>query len=142
MLPGGDTIDKKDLVTVRDFVPGDLNFILSTWLRGLKYGNDLFNDIPSDIYFPNYKMIVEAMLAKPHTEIKVSCLVEDPEVILGYSVYHASVLDWVFVKRAWRGIGIARSLVPSTITAVSHLTKSGRSILQRRQGIIFNPFAV
>lgn len=135
-------IDKTNLVTVRDATPGDRNFILATWLRGLRFGNDWFRIIPSDIYFTAYHAYIEAILAKPNTTVKIACLKDDTEVVLGYAVYTGDRLDWVFVKQAWRAIGLAKSLVPQSITSVSHLTKVGLSLLKRRPNVIFNPFDI
>ena len=96
-----------------------------------------------------YHNILEKFLLRPGVNIKVACLKDDPEVILGYSVSRnikngeadISVVDWVFVKAAWRKIGIGKLLMPTKINAVTHLTKSGRSIVEQKlPNVIFNPF--
>lgn len=135
-------LERNELVAVRDFLPDDKNFILSTWLKGLRYGNDWFEAIESKTYFEFYRNVLEAILSNPNISVKVACLKEDKEVILGYSVYSGNRLDWVFVKKAWRGIGISKSIVPESITIVSHLTNVGKSILRKRPTIKFNPFAL
>jgi hypothetical protein len=136
-------VSKTESVAVRDYVLGDYNFIISTWIKGLKYGNEWFNLIEQKAYFENYHKVIEKYLANPGASIRVACLKSDPEVILGYSVTHSdnTVLDWVFVKSAWRGIGIAKSLVPTTAKKVTHVTKVGVSILKKQPGLEFNPFA-
>lgn len=132
-------IDPK-LIAVRDSLPGDRAFILATWLRGLYYGETYYSDIPKDVFMKHYHDILEARMAQ--SVIKVSCLRDDPEVILGYSVYHdsagAGVLDFIFVKKAWRKNGIAHSLLPPNFRFCSHLTKLGKSI--KPADITFNPF--
>lgn len=135
-------LQKSDLVSVRDYLPGDRNFILATWLRGLRYGNEWFEAVDQKIYFDFYNKVIEIILNRPDTQVKVACLKDDPEVILGYSVYTGGVLHWVFVKKAWRSIGIMKSLLPEGIVAVSHLTTVGKSILRRHPGVVFNPFAL
>ena len=132
---------KSELIGIRDSNPGDINFILATWLRGLKYGNDWFQMIDPDIYFSIYQSAIEAILAKPNITVKVACLKDDPEVVVGYAVYANQRLDWVFVKKAWRGIGIAKSLIPDDIKTVSHITAVGKKILHKHQGVKFNPFS-
>lgn len=133
-------MDKSSLVAIRPWTPADRNFILATWLKGLRYGNDWYGLIDADAYYKNYHAFLEKLLASPGVAVSVACLKEDPEVILGYSVSHGTVLDWIFCKKAWRGIGIARSLVPADIDSVSHLTDAGRSILKRNPAVKFNPF--
>lgn len=135
-------LERANLVALRDITPSDRNFVFATWLRGLKYGNDFFNAIEAEVYYKVYNKYIEAVLARPQVTVKFACLRDDPEVVLGYAVYEGPVLHWVFVKKAWRSIGIAKSLVPETITTVTHLTLAGKSILhkQRYYGIVFNPF--
>ncbi len=118
----------------------DWNFILSTWLKGLRYGNDWFGLIEAPVYYANYQRHIESILQSPVTTIRVACLPDAPEVILGYAVMRGDRLDWTFVKKAMRGYGIAKRLVPDTIKSVSHLTDAGRAILKKRPSITFNPF--
>lgn len=133
-------IDKKDLIDIRDAIEDDLSFIFSTWLKGLRYGNDWFELIESSAYYENYHKTIQKILASDSTTVKIACLKESPGVILGYSVYRNSILDYVFVKKAWRKIGIAKSLVPEKITTVTQMTNTGRQLLNKYPGTVFNPF--
>lgn len=138
---------KNDLYIVREFQEADKNFIFATLLRGLYYGNSFFSDVPKDIFMGNYHRIIEGILENPATVVRVACLKDDSEVILGYSIARQagdqSVLDYVFVKPAWRKIGIAKNLMPPNIFAVSHLTKQGHSMLKAKlPGVMFNPFLI
>ncbi len=137
-------LDKKDLFSIRGSVDADRNFILATWLRGLKYGNDWFHAIDSEAYYKHYQAVLQALLDRPTTEVKVACLKDDPDVILGYLVHKGPRIDWVFIKSAWRGIGIARSLIPPGAHTVTHLTKVGMIILKKHPelALTFNPFAL
>lgn len=135
-------INKSELVSIRPGQIQDRNFILATWLKGLRFGNDWFELIESHIYFAAYHQVIDSILANPETLVAVACLKEDPEVILGYSIANQDTLHWVFVKKAWRSIGIAKSLVSDTTTTVTHVTDTGRSILRKRPGVRFNPFAM
>lgn len=143
------TVAKKELIDVRPYGETDKNFVLATWLRGLYYGDTFFSNIPKTIFMENYHSILENFIKRNSEAIQVACLREDPEVILGYSVVRdikigeadISVLDWIFVKTAWRGIGISKMLVPNKINACTHLTKLGASIIKNKYpNIIFNPF--
>lgn len=133
------SVDKKDLLTIRDKHDADINFIMATWLRGLRYGNDWFELIESNAYYDNYHKFIENLLAKPNVTVKISCLKEDPEVILGYSVFEGNTAHFVFVKKSWRNIGIAKSLLPESTNRATHITKPVIEIM-RRYKISFNPF--
>lgn len=142
------TIDRKDLITIRDYLPSDKPLVLATWLKGVYYG-DWYQNIPKAIFMENYRALLDRVLASPNTKIKMACLKDDPDTILGYSVYHTkiydgnrvTVLDWVFIKAAWRSIGIAKSLLPPDVQAFTHASKSGLAIAkQKYPHLIFNPF--
>lgn len=132
-------MNKYELIAFREANPDDKSFIFATWLRGLRYGNDWFELIEKATYFRVYHAALERLLTSGVT-IKVACLKDEPNVILGYAVYKGNRLDWVFVKKSWRGIGICHDLVPEEIRKVSHLTKTGRALLAKRSYLVFDPF--
>lgn len=136
-------MNKADLIAIRGPQPGDKNFILATWMKGLKYGNDLFGLIDTGVYFTAYQTVIEAILDSPQTLVRIACLKDEPEVILGYSVLNLeqNAAHFCFVKAAWRSIGIARSLVPETTTTFTHLTKAGEAILKKKK-LKYNPFII
>jgi hypothetical protein len=131
-----------DLYEVRDYRESDLNFILATWLRGLKYGNDWYNLITPEVYFNTYKVVIQHILKHPGTSTKIACLKDDSDVILGYAVLNKqhTVLHWSFVKSPWRNIGIMKTLVPRSVEVVTHMTKVGLGLLRKNPGMTFNPF--
>ena len=132
------------LYNIRDGKANDLHLILATFLRGLYYGDSWFSLIPKNIFMANYKRVIEAILSNPNTAVKVACLPDDPDVILGYSIISkdGQTLHWVYVKSAWRKKGIGKSLTPETIMQVSHLSTLGKSLLSKLNSAIFNPFAL
>lgn len=128
------------LYDIRDGKIEDKNFIMSTVLRGLYYGESVFSDVPKDIFMENYKATVEQMLN--NSIIQVACLKDDKDVILGYSILSLDfeTIHYVFVKSAWRNQGIARSLVPMYPLYASHLTSLGKKLLTKFDNCKFNPF--
>lgn len=132
-----------ELITTREWKPeSDKAFVLATWLKNLYYSDSWFSLIPKDIFMQNYHTFLERLLDSPGVEVKVACLVEDPDVIIGYVAYTNTVAHYTFVKKSWRGIGVAKLLMPPKVTAVSHLTALGRKLLPKLPGAVFNPFAI
>lgn len=139
------------LFALRDARESDKNFILATFMRGVYYGDSksdpngpkFFSLIPKKIFMEKYKPYAEALIAT--RTVKIACLPDDPEIILGYSIASKDfqVLDWVFVKSAWRNKGVAKALVPNPPTSVSHITKVGFALLNKfKTEVVFNPFTV
>lgn len=134
-------MSKPESMTVRDYNHDDRNFILATWLRGLYYGDTWFSQIPKAIFMLHYHKIIENILSTEGIKVRVACLSDAPGVILGYSISRNRSVDWVFVKSAWRKIGIAKKLLPVDTTSCSHLTKIGAAIIKSKASHIqFNPF--
>lgn len=130
------------LYHIRDAKEEDKNFILATFLRGLYYGDSWFSFIPKQIFMTNYDKVAEALVKGDRTIIKVACLKEDIDVILGYSILSKDYqsIHWVFVKSAWRNKGIARSLLPQYPICATHLTRLGKDLLIKFENCVFNPF--
>lgn len=137
-------MEKIKLVAIREGLPEDRNFILATFLRGLYYGQSWFSEIPKDIFMKEYHKVAEHILAKPDTQVSIACLAEDPEVILGYALTSkdGSVIHFLFVKSAWRGIGIGKSLIPSSVKYATHLTRVGLNMLRKHPTVQFQPFLI
>lgn len=134
----------KGLYDVRDYNDKDRNLILATFLRGLYYGDSWFSMIPKNIFMDNYKLVIQALVDNPKTVIKIACLKEDPEVILGYSILSSDyqTIHWLYIKSVWRRQGIGRSLVPQHPMYVSHLSALGKTLLNKLPNTTFNPFAI
>jgi GNAT superfamily N-acetyltransferase len=131
-------VESKDVITIRGPQSGDTNFVYATWLRGLYYGNDFIKQIDKDIFMEEYHPVVTGILRRPGISIKIACLKEDEDVILGYSITEGSTLHWVFVKPVWRGIGVAKKLLPDKIITITHYTNLGKKL--KSTETIFNPF--
>lgn len=123
-------------IQIRQASPLDIPFIYATWLKGLYYGNDWFREMDKEVFFANYHKVIETILQR--SGVRVACLEDEPDVILGYSVVYAQfTLHWVFVKRSWRKMGIAKRLVEDANTC-THLTELGKKINNGR--LKFDPF--
>jgi GNAT superfamily N-acetyltransferase len=90
----------------------------------------------------SYKKVAQGALTNPMVTVKVACLKEDPDVILGYSVAstNGDAVIWLFVKSAWRQQGIGKSLLPKSPKFVTLLTTLGKGLLPKLSGVTFNPF--
>lgn len=122
---------------IRDPQPEDINFILSTMLKGLYYGSRFWSEVDQDAFFKNYEPFIKNLMIK--SQVKIACLEDDQDVILGYSMFDHNILHFIFVKKSYRKLGIGRKLFPDNIDTVSHLTDIGNSI-RKRINLKFNPF--
>lgn len=124
-------------VAIRSSNEHDLNFIYSTWLRGLYYGNDFYKEIQKEAFFHFYPGIIERLLS--NSIINIICLTDEPDTIIGYSVVSADRIHFVYIKEAFRKQGLSKKLLPGTYTSVSHVTRAGNAIRKKKKWA-FNPF--
>lgn len=136
--------DFKGLFSIRAYREADKNFILSTFLKGLYYGDSWFSLIPKDIFMDNYKKVAAALLESKNVTIVVACLPDDPDIILGYSILSTDgiAVHWCFVKTVWRKKGIAKALIPASVTTATHLSALGKTLLPKLTNSTFNPFRI
>jgi hypothetical protein len=143
--------DFNGLYNIRIGKDSDKNLILSTFLKGLYYGSIdsdtpsntmMFGMVPKQIFFDRYKRVAQALVNDPNMTIRVACLPEDEDVVIGYSIVNSSedTLFWVFVKSAWRKRGIARNLVKNKPKYVAHLNLLGKTLMNKLTDTEFNPF--
>lgn len=140
----GETTSTASLAWVlRAGVPDDHNFIKQTWLKC--YRNSAFaRAIRDSVFFAFHHPIVERILARPGTAIRVACLPDAPEVILGYLVHEGGVVHWVYTKGAFRRLGIASRLaegLPADF-AFTHRTTEAEAMLRKYPNATYNPYAI
>lgn len=117
------------------------NYVLASWLRSLRHGNDYFKIIDSDSYYKAYENYIKRLLMTDSCLVRFAALSDQLDVLLGFSVSRGTTLDYVFVKKDFRGIGIGKRLTPKDITHVTHLTKTGMAIwVEMDRPWKFNPF--
>ncbi len=126
-------------ITIREPQPEDINFLLSTFLKGLYYGSKFWGLVDQEAFFQNYEPFVKQLMLR--SDVKIACLEEDKDVILGYSISRSNVLHFLFVKKSYRKLGIGKLLYPAGIDTVSHITDQGDS-MRRKLNLKFNPFLI
>lgn len=135
-------------IHILEFKAGDegvkpyIQFLFVTYLKSLRYGNPWFEDIEPHPYYEVHHKILEELLSRPYSVLKIAVLPDDHDVAIAWSLSEKHLLHYVFVKAKIeaRKIGIASSLIPEDITTVTHLTKAGRIIAKKRKWK-FNPYA-
>ena len=119
------------------------NMVVSFFLRSLKSGNDWFDAIEAETYWHIYHGVIQAILSRMETTVKLAVLPDDPETALGFSLYEGHRLHYLCVKSGIeaRRQGIGTALLPDGITHFTHLTKLGQKLWKKKYPEWkFNPF--
>lgn len=130
------------MISIRGAEAGDIAFIYSTFLRGLRFGNPYFEQMDSDSYFAAKKEEITAVLCQPDVSVRVACAADDREVILGYVVARVaeeSSVVWVWVRPALRRQGVATKLCHGLrVRYAENTTNIGAEIIKRK-GLTLRP---
>lgn len=126
-------------VAIRGFRPTDIKLIMNSWMRGWRasrpdWGRLLYTRVAS----ARIKRILSRRPA-----IRVACSPLDTNEIYGYIVAEAPLVHFVYVKRAYRGNGIATQLLASieitrTPILCSHWTDYCRYVSNNKPDLLKN----
>lgn len=124
-------MDESLEIIIRDFNPEtDSGMVYSSWRNGSFYGREQ-DEEPATFFRKKTKEIKEILR---NAAVRVACIKSEPDIIIGYSVFTGTHLDWIFVKINYRRQGIATLLFPKTTeTVTSDVTKIGDAIIQKKK---------
>jgi GNAT superfamily N-acetyltransferase len=101
-----------EAVVLRAFAPGDLAYMMSTWLRELRDADP--GPMPDDLFFPAHRALIERLLVDPTVRCTIAAAADEPDEILGYVVaIPKELVLWTHVRKGLRGRGLAKLLLQS-----------------------------
>lgn len=112
------------------------NMLYSKWLRSLRHGNDMLKMVPSEAYFAYHHLLIDTLLDRTDTHVRIAALEDNLDVVLGFAVVRHNpgmVVDYVYVNRDMRRQGIGGALLPDKNEGVfTHVTKTGLAIVGKK----------
>jgi GNAT superfamily N-acetyltransferase len=124
----------------------DLAFITDSWLKSYAE-SEVALRLPRSLYYSYHRTVVERILSTERTMpcVKVACLREEPSEILGWCAFYsmAYVLHYVYVKQAYRRLGVAAKLLEHLdIKLISHRTSGMQHLVHMLKNPIYYPHLV
>ncbi len=121
----------------------DLNFIYDSFLKTIKHDTPIGKQMKTGDFMRQYREVLDHLFLETNCEIYIASYPEDPFTILGYIVYKLDVLHFIFVKLAFRNLGIGKALFERAFgretIEYSHKTKSVASLCSKHPEHFFNP---
>lgn len=105
---------------IRDACGDDIPFIYATWLESYRYDSYFGKSHRNGVFFSDYRKVIDKLLND--SKVIVACVQDEPGAILGYMVFEPSVLHYVFVKGAFRRLGVATGLCRHAFVSDAPLT--------------------
>ncbi len=127
-----DDTEKGSTVIVRAYNPvggdqTDTAFIFSSWRNGLWYAEKRDERIQDKFYAFATRQI-RKLISHPATKIRIACMEENPDNIVGYSVMTGPHVYWVYVKIDYRRTGIAKLLTQGFTSISTPATRVAKAI--------------
>ncbi len=129
----------QDLFTIRPPKADDLGFIFQTFIEGMYHGNSWIpQHIAKENFWRLYRGVLEGLFSLPGMGCWILCLSDDPDTIIGYLVCSQGAAHWVYVKKSFRGYGLARRLFShagfkkDSPALVSHMADAARKHLPEK----------
>lgn len=94
-------------------------FVYGSWLESYGKGSPATTHVPKSSYYPEQRHVIDGIIARPETQVIVASIADDPAVLLAFSCTRhfaqdaLAIVDYVYVKGAFRRMGIGRGLLES-----------------------------
>ena len=126
---------------IREATKKENKFILANWLRMYRFSKPM-KSIPSKIYFNEYNKVILNCLDKNMTLL--AAFKDDPKILYGFINYSDGKINYIFVKKNFRGLGIGKFLFNTAFPEeskeiiITHLPKKNK--FPENIKFIYNPF--
>jgi hypothetical protein len=111
-------------IILREFLPDDKNFILTTMIKS-SYEDTTGKKERFSIYHDGLSNCLINKFQSGEINILVACTDDDPSFIVGYAIYDLNyTLHYVLVKMAFRRMGIANMILDKIFKTKKNITVS------------------
>jgi GNAT superfamily N-acetyltransferase len=130
---------------MRDAGEDDRNFVVRSWVKEMRH-SPWTRHVPNGVYLPAQHQLVHQILGG--SQAIVAADREKPELLFGCVVHAGPVVHWLYVKGAYRGLGIGRALLfscfgdvmPSEIVCTQASQLFEERALLERYNVIYSPY--
>lgn len=126
-------------IAVRHPKNDDMRFVRDSWFKSYREGG-LAPEVPFHVYQVGMNSLINAILGHP-SDVLIAASTAVPDEILGWACCRPPFLHYVYVKQAYRRLGIATGLVRqfAALKEYTLATKRGR-MFAKKLGLGYNPF--
>jgi len=135
------------MIEIRPANLNDLPFIYATWLRSYRYASQFAKKISNEVFYDMHHRIVEGFIERGGL-VSIAHPPGEPYVILGYICveHNQPLVQYVYVKKAFRKMGIAKALFEGIKTPenalFTHWTSDVDWITKKLPKLIYNPYLI
>lgn len=101
------------MIIIRSYSADDKKFIYNSWLQSFRRTQENKRRRKSE-YFYNQKIVIDAILDNPRTEIVIATIDSDPSLIMGWLAFQRGdppLVHFCYVKHKYRSKGLANKML-------------------------------
>ena len=129
---------------IREIDPGDINFVLNSFMRSLR-NYPAYKNVPNEVYYPHQKKVLGHLLK--NKTVLVLCNSELPDQIFGYIIGSKNIeTNYVYIKYPYRKFGFATKLMHAlhpdlgNRTLIASYTCRDWPTISQKYRHVYNPF--
>lgn len=129
------------MIKFREPTKADYNFLASSWLKSFRKFEP---KISADVYYKHHNKLIDLIMQR--AKVIIACNEHDEEQVFGYIVYEEcpiSIVHYVYVKEAYRKMGIAKALGKAghitDVFVFTHLTHASYTVFKDKKSY-YNPY--
>jgi hypothetical protein len=136
-------------IDIRLATERDLPFVFSSWLNHYKNFSSFARRIRKELFMKTHHKVVELILLRSSTKLWIATPKGEPDVIVGFLAAErfsdTQVVHFIFVKEAFRRLGIAQAMMKEAEISIdtltfTHWTYEVDSIAKRFPEIVYDPY--
>jgi len=125
--------DDATTVVIRAYNPAsDAPLVFASWRNALWFDKHTNEALDPKFYRLKTKEI-KAFLSAPGVSVRIACLQDNPDQIVGYAALSNLTIEFVYTKQDYRNLGIATLLVKGFHDVATPSTKIGASIAKNHK---------
>lgn len=136
-------------VNIRPIEEDDYAFVYSTWLRSYRFNSVFTRKLTNKVYYEWHHKAIERIFGRGGFCI-IACDTSDKNVVFGYIVGERTssgdIIHFIYVKKAFRKLGIMAKLLDSVGFKgglFTHYTEFCDEYLKSHEGIwTYNPYLI
>jgi hypothetical protein len=137
-----------DEIIIREATDADMPFFFNSLLHHYKHSSPHTKLMADYDYYNDLHNIISRALERKGNRLSFVALKEEPDVVLGYVWANDCIqtIMYVYVKKAFRLMGIGKHLVSSVFPSMDHkiyypfLTYDAGKLSQKYPNLFFNPY--
>lgn len=124
------------MIDTRRATSDDLRFVRDSWFESYRRGG-FAPEIGFDLFSEGHRHVIDCLTVD--ATVRVAYALNAPDEIVGWVCHGKDVVHYVYVKSAYRKLGIAEALVNTGFKFYSHQTRAGIQ-LAKKYGFRYNPY--